>query len=194
MRFVLALFDAPLPARNALADLARAGFAAADVVVLPPVMIETPLGLAAIGDPDSLPEPGFDHLPFVDDRHVAADRSFADDRIGAEAQTHAEFGAHANDRQLERDLVALGLPGAEAAGYAEGVHRGAILVVVRAPTLSAPVAAALLNGAGSADLAAEAARWQVDRTWRYYWAQSPPLTLDDTAPSPLDDTAPSISE
>ena len=77
-------------------------------------------------------------------------------------------------RDLVNVLGDLGVPEAEALFYAEGVRRGAILLVVTAPTLSAPVAADVIAGALPPDPNALAAAWAADPGLRYTWADIPP--------------------
>ena len=44
MHFILSLYDAPVPARGALAALNAAGVSAGDIAVAPPLQAETPVG------------------------------------------------------------------------------------------------------------------------------------------------------
>lgn len=85
-------------------------------------------------------------------------------------------GTHA----LARTLIERGVPPIAAADYAEAVERGAILVVVRTPALSAPIAAEALQGPGATDLEQHHARLRSDPNLSYGWAAAEPPVL----PSP----------
>ncbi len=81
-------------------------------------------------------------------------------------------------RALQAALQDRGLGEDDAALCAEGVaRRGAILVLVRCPTLSAPVAERLLAAALPPELAEHAARWKAQPSAAYMWAQvaAPPI-------------------
>lgn len=131
MRYVAALFDAPIPARTALVELVSRGFAPEDVIAIP-----APPGATWSGRPSWRP-PG-------------------------------------DERSLAPGLAALGIPPATAEAYAEGIRRGAILVIARCPTLSAPMAASILAASPVVDLSAALRRWQMEPGLRYDWAALPP--------------------
>jgi hypothetical protein len=64
-------------------------------------------------------------------------------------------------------LQSLGVSDRAAALCAAGVTRGAILLVVRCPTLSVGLVVDTLEGGAPLDLAAVAARWAADPSFRY---------------------------
>lgn len=162
MQLISALFDAPVPAGMALAALAAAGVAPADLGVwpsLPPVAIPPPAAQLLTAAPD---------LPSV---------------LGL--------------------LADLGLPSEGLDQAREGLARGAILVLARAPDLRAPDLAARLAVCGP--LGPEAAfAWLRNRELRYRWselrwpAEPPPsestspleatITAAPTPPDPPDPT------
>jgi hypothetical protein len=139
MRYVIALYDAPAPAAQALRVLAEAGFTPEDVAVAPPLSVPG-TGWRSAG--------AFIELPAADEEALAT------------------------------AVESLGVGRTDSLALAEGVRRGGILVIVRCPTLSAPVARAALDGASPADLATHQARWAADPTLRYAWADAPPLRVD----------------
>lgn len=138
MRTAYALYDAPAPALAALRALARAGFAPADVAVL------------AARVPDEA-------------HALAADRILPRDR-GIEPWSDTPDPSLPDEPALARALEGRGLARDEAATCAEGVaRRGAHLVVVCCPTLSAPAAEAALGAALPAALDVHRARWAAER-------------------------------
>ena len=160
MRFVLTLFDAPVPAQQAWTALRAVGFGRED--------------LAVVSVPTWIPAP----------RPNPADPAAEDGAVppsGAVPQGLPGFDRVSADGAagLADNLAACGLDAATAALYGEAVRRGAILLALRAPTLSAPIAAKILAAAGPADLAVEVMRWHVDAHWRYGWADAAPPILGD---------------
>ncbi len=88
-------------------------------------------------------------------------------------------------------LEGLGVPTADARLYAEGVRRGAILLVVRSPDTSATAAEAAMRSATPPDLAAHQARWAADPGLCYDWAATPPPRVDmPSPPAPAPEVAP----
>ncbi len=136
MRHVMAIFDAPIPARAAASALAGAGFDPGDIALLPPL-------------------------------------------AGAPAAGHFLDADPADPPAVRRALAVLGFDAVDAARGAEGARRGAIVLVVRAPTLSAPVAADVIAALGPPDPDDLAAAWEADPGLTYAWAAaSPPLAAD----------------
>lgn len=79
-------------------------------------------------------------------------------------------------------LTDLGLDRPTAHAYAEGVRRGAILLAVRAPILSAPLIQREMESALPLDLALHQAIWAVQPIFGYGWSEvEPPLV--DPAPA-----------
>ena len=105
MRYISALYDAPMPAGLALRNLRAAGFEDRDLALLPNL-------------PGRPPVHGF---------------------LAAEVREQGD-PVHA--------LAKLGLPEPTLELVREGLRRGAILVLVRCPDLSAPAALRALDGAG----------------------------------------------
>jgi hypothetical protein len=135
MRYVTALFDAPIPAQVALESLRSRGFTSADLFVVP----ELPASGLRVAD--------------------------------SYARPWREQGL-----ELGQMLAEMGIPDDEGAVLEEAIARGAILIAVRSPSLSAPHAEAALEHAMPADLAEHEARWQSDPDWRYGWSTvAPPL-------------------
>jgi hypothetical protein len=84
--------------------------------------------------------------------------------------------------RLARGLIDRGVMPQDAALFAEGLRRGAILLVVAVPTLSAPIAAEAIAGALPPDPAALAAAWAADLDLRYRWAEvAPPVLMAPAA-------------
>lgn len=152
MRYVAALFDAPIPARAALQALQARGFAAADVALL--AEAELP-GTAGLADGRLLPpSPPAGDWP-------------GDDPPPPEAWR--------DEPRLEAALRRRGIEEEDAATFAEGVaRRGAILVLVSAPTASAPLAAEALAQTLPPSPAAHRARWSSDPRARSGWSTLPP--------------------
>jgi len=151
MRLVVALFDAPIPARRARAALYAAGFEPADLAVVP-------------------------EMPDVSSSSLVGTRS------GEPGDWFADLPAN-DEAALARDLIDMGLPAEDARAYAEGVRRGGILLLVRAPTLSVPIAARAIESAGSPDLDEHRQRWAANPATRYGWADIAPPVVD--APTPV---------
>ena len=156
MRYVTALFDAPIPARAAIAALRDAGFSPRDMTVLPPLPRDDAMGaesvIAPLTDdltlhPDDVAPPPDELAPPPNDLALPAD----------------------DPRRLADALAALGVAPFDAACYAEGVRRGAILLVVATPTLSAPLAAAAIDSVLPPDLDDLAEAWAVDPELHYRW-------------------------
>jgi len=146
MRCVTGLYDAPATAAAAIADLRAAGFAASDLLVEPARASRLLMASPAPADQVAAPT-----------AQVAAPsppRQHPSDAPGGAAER----------------LAAFGLPPQAAEAYAAAVGRGAIVIVVRAPTLSAPVAAAALDVPGVLDLERHAARVQADPNIEYRWS------------------------
>jgi hypothetical protein len=86
-------------------------------------------------------------------------------------------------RAWAQALTELGLDGASARAYAEALARGAILLAVRVPTLTAPLVQRAIDGAAPLELAEHQAMWASDPGFCYAWsAPEPPL---DEAPAVL---------
>ncbi len=130
MRYVTALFDAPIPARAAAAALASAGFHPDDIALVP---------------------------------HLA----------GAPATGWFVDADPADARGVRQALEDLGFDTADAARAAEGARRGAIILMVRTPTLSAPVAAEVIAALAPPDPDDLAAAWEADPGLTYAWAAVP---------------------
>lgn len=141
MRYVTALYDAPIPAAAALQALRDAGFAAADIA--------------------TAPQPPTSSWPPSDEQ--VADLPTDD------------------EPRLARALCDLGIDEEQAALYAEGVGRGALLIAVRTPTLSAGPAADALVSAGPPSLDEHQSRWAEDHSLRYRWAEVEPPQVDPPA-------------
>jgi len=135
MRRVVALFDAPEPARRGLAALAAAGVAADDVWLTPPLPAMVGWTPAALAPPLDL---------------VALRQSLA-------------------AREMPPPLIEF---------YVDGVRRGAILVLVEAPTAAAATVADCLTTAGAPDPATLVARWQTQPGTTYDWAAVAPPVVD----------------
>jgi hypothetical protein len=133
MRYVTALFDAPVPTESAVRALHECGFSSADLLLVPSV-------------------PGIEWSPGP---------SFAQPWFERELS-------------LQEVLGEMGVSDTDADLYAEGVIRGAILLAVRSPTLSAPYAEAAIESAAPASLSEHRARWLSDPVWRYGWSVVPP--------------------
>lgn len=81
--------------------------------------------------------------------------------------------------RLARGLVDRGVMPQDAALFAEGLRRGAILLVVGVPTLSVPIAGEVIASVLPPDPAALAGAWAADLDLRYRWAElDPPILLD----------------
>lgn len=139
MRNAFALYDAPMPALAALRALSRAGFAPGDVA------------LVAARVPEEA-------------RALAADRLLPRD-LGPEPWDGGSGDGEAPDEAaVARALEGRGLSPEDAATCAQGVaRRGAHLVVVCCPTLSAPAAEAALEAALPTALEVHRARWATER-------------------------------
>lgn len=150
MRYVTALFDAPIPARAAAAALASAGFHPDDIALVP---------------------------------HLA----------GAPAAGWFVDADPADARGVRQALEDLGFDAADAGRAAEGARRGAIILMVRTPTLSAPIAAEVIAALAPPDPEALAATWEADPSLKFDWAAVPPpggnivpvpvLVVDDDEPA-----------
>ena len=136
MRYVTALFDAPIPATAALAALTASGFTPEDIAVVPSL-------------------PGLQWSP-----------------------TGPFLVADAEPQALMRDLGEMGVAPGDVELYAEGVRRGGILVVVRAPTLSTPAAEEAILSTSPPELAAHVQRWEASPGLRYSWEDTPPPIAD----------------
>jgi len=79
---------------------------------------------------------------------------------------------------LTEALAGRGVPEPDARFYEEGVRRGAILLVVTVPTLSAPVAADIIASTLPPDPAELAAAWLAEPELRYVWARVAPPAVD----------------
>jgi len=79
-----------------------------------------------------------------------------------------DFGAPTDPSGLPEWLASLGVAGA-AAFHAQAAERGAILLVVRCPTLSAPVVAGILAACAPLDPVQAARRWAAEPGTRYEW-------------------------
>lgn len=146
MRLVSALFDAPVPAAAALAALAAAGFDPAEVTTIPALARECQAGGDRAGPPgDPLAE--------------ALQAAWVDEDWPRLAKLLQERG-------LARGWARLA---------AEGLRRGAILVLLAVPTLSAPLAAQAMAGAAPPDPLDLAERWLADAELRYPWRDVPAL-------------------
>ncbi|MFN2114577.1 MAG: hypothetical protein ACK2T6_02610 [Anaerolineae bacterium] len=153
MRCVTGLYDAPATAAAAIADLRAAGFAASDLLVEPARASRLLMASPAPADQVAAPT-----------AQVAAPA----DQVAAPSPPR-QHPSDAPGGAAER-LAAFGLPPQAAEAYAAAVGRGAIVIVVRAPTLSAPVAAAALDVPGVLDLERHAARVQADPNIEYRWS------------------------
>ncbi len=152
MRYIIAMFDAPFPAREAVRAVFEAGFRADDLFLMP-------------------------ELPEVE---WTATHSFA----GPWLEENADLG---------HLLGRLGVHPADVGTYVEGVRRGAIVVVVRAPTLSAQCAADALQSVAHPDLATHEARWAEDPDLVYGWsAVEPPIVGTPDSPTQQPDIDPQI--
>ncbi len=89
--------------------------------------------------------------------------------------------------RLVSGLLARGLPRADATFFAEGVRRGAILLTVAAPSLSAPVAVDVIASTLPPDPAELAQAWAANPHLRYPWphAPAPVLIAPQDQPDPL---------
>lgn len=134
MRTVLALFDAPLPARAALAALRAVGVDDDDIAIVP-------------------------------------------DPAAQESGTGASAAAVAATAGLFDGLKERGVPEDEARAYAEGVARGAILVLAVCATGRAGAAVAALRGVGAVDLDTFRAAWARAPDTHYAWRRVPPPDL-----------------
>jgi hypothetical protein len=151
MRYVIALFDAPAPAIAALSALDDAGFSAGDVVVLPSG------ALADLQQAASLSGAGSGALV----------------RFGAKDMARpGTFLHHVASLDQSDILRSCGVADDVLNDYLEALERGAILVLVRCPTLSAPRARSALSVAGAADLETQRRRWEADPDLRYGWRQA----------------------
>ena len=143
MRYVSAMYDAPVPARAAISALIEEGFPPLDLCVLPFVP-----GI-------ELPSTFLPSLEF----------SKATDRYDLQP--------------VQAKLAALGIA-MEAAGiYAEGLRRGAIVVIARTPTLSAPIAAAILETTCPLSVEKASRDWAAQPGLRYRWSQVEAMALVD---------------
>jgi hypothetical protein len=97
-------------------------------------------------------------------------------RVAAPA---AAWSLPADSRALRRALDGLGVEASDADTYVEGVARGAILLAVRAPDLTVPLARQIIEAACPPDLATHRARWgiQPDLEYRGSSSHSPVLDL-----------------
>jgi hypothetical protein len=157
MRVVVALLDAPVPARVAVAEMMALGLEPSDMRLTPSV-------------------PGVDEIPELGPEvGVGVDRDARPAQCRAEAAPTAIGRAAAAD--VRRWLAARGVSESDAEGYAEGVRRGGILLAVETPDTTAPLAAEALVRIGVADLDRHRARWAADPALRYAWRSSaaPPL-------------------
>jgi hypothetical protein len=143
MRYVSAMYDAPVPARAAINVLIEEGFPPLDLSVLPFVP-----GI-------ELPSTFLPSLAFAE----------ATDRY--------------NLRPVEAKLAALGIAREAAGFYAEGLRRGAILVIARTPTLSAAVAAAILETTCPLSVEKASREWAEQPELRYRWSQVEAMALLD---------------
>ena len=143
MRYVSAMYDAPVPARAAINALIEEGFPPLDLCVLPFVP-----GI-------ELPSTFLPSLAFAE----------ATDRHGL--------------RPVEAKLAALGIAHDAAGIYAEGLRRGAIVVIARTPTLSAPIAAAILETTCPLSTEKAGREWATKPELRYRWSQVEAMALVD---------------
>jgi hypothetical protein len=146
MRYVTALFDAPIPARHALGALREAGFEARDIACIP-----------------ALPDRPED---------------------GAQLDMTAEA------------FAGLGLPTAFTHVALEGLERGAILICLRTPELSAEHAARLLDEAGAQAPETLARAWAAEPELRYGWRELPAPRvegMDDEAELGTEPTRPEVA-
>lgn len=151
MRYIATLFDAPVPAAAAAAALVDAGFHPQDIATIPPL-------------PDSAAGGTFANVD-GDGPVARVDPSFPSERV--------EPPNPPDPSQLRWLLRDLGFDPTDAARDAEGVRRGAILLLVRAPTLSAPVAAEIITSLAPPDPDAMIATWEADPDLMYGWADVP---------------------
>ena len=143
MRYVSAIYDAPMPAGLALKALRAAGFEDRDLAVLP--------------DLPALPP-------------VAGFLARSTEATGDPARALAE----------------LGLPQQRHALLREALWRGAIVILVRCPDLSAPAAVRALDAAGPLPDARLARDWRREPGMRYRWSElpAPVLALQSEAATP----------
>ena len=79
-----------------------------------------------------------------------------------------DLGAPTDPSRLPEWLASLSCAGA-ADLHAEAARRGAILLVVRCPTLSAPIVAGILAATAPLDPVQAARRWAAEPGTRYEW-------------------------
>ena len=175
MRSVIALFDAPIPSSRAVHALRASGFADGDISVYGEACVPgIPTSMQAV-----LGEPAEDRI--VATGRPEQGRARARHAGGASSRSEADRDRSTVDRvteeSLARRLIRKGLSRVDADTCARGAaERGAILVVVDCPTLSSPVAQAILTAACPPDLATHRGRWDTATDARYCWSQVAPPT------------------
>ncbi len=83
-----------------------------------------------------------------------------------------------SDSWLLGILKRSGVPDRDALAYLEGVHRGGILLIVRAPELTVPLVRQTIEAAAPPDLETHLARWATRPELRYDWQVVEPPILD----------------
>lgn len=165
MRYVTALFDAPQPAGMALHLLRELGFEDRDLILLPD------LPAPAAGGQDD-PWTAGSEISLEDERT----RSSSSMRDPMHSPTSPEQARASALHRLQR----LSLPEPTASLAAEGLDRGALVLVARVPNLSAAVAAQAMETAGALPAERTVRLWSKQPELRYRWSElaAPELVTD----------------